>query len=113
MPKGSQVGGFDPLALLYMVIVFAVALLVPAVLSRFVNPESSGDSDSEDGGGGGPRRPQPTPSKPSPGGLPLDNAQPSRIRLRDGRPLGQRLPARQRRSAHEPARRPMPRAPTT
>ncbi len=34
MAKGSQASGFDPLALLYLAVVFASALLVPAVLSR-------------------------------------------------------------------------------
>lgn len=114
MPRGSQVGGFDPFALLYMVIVFAAALFVPAVLSRFLSSQGPSDSDSEDGGGGGGgTRPPPTPPSPSPGGVPLDDAQPARVRLRDGRRLAQRLPARQRRPAREPARVPLRRSPTT
>ena len=42
------------------------------------------------------------PRGPGPGGIPLDDAQPAGIRLRDGRRLAQRLPARQRRRTKEP-----------
>ncbi len=35
MPKGSHIGDYDPLALVYMLIVFAAALLVPALIMRF------------------------------------------------------------------------------
>ncbi len=112
MAKGSGVDAFDPLALLYMLLVFAVALLVPALLSRFVKSDGHGDSDSDDTGGGGPRRPPPTPAGPSPGGVPLADAEPASIRLRDGHGLRRRLSERQRRPAREPGRAPVPRTPT-
>ncbi len=113
MAKGSGVGAFDPLALLYMLLVFAVALLVPALLSRFVKSDGHGDSDSDDSGGGGPRRPPPTPPGPPPGGVPLADAQPARIRVRDGHSFRRRLSVRERRPARDPRRAPVPRAPTT
>ena len=113
MPKGSHTGGYDPLALVYMVIVFAAALLVPALIQRFTRGSSDSDGDSGDGGGGGgPRRPSPEKPGPPSGGLPLDQSQPARVRLRDDRRLGHRLPARQRRPVQEPARRPGRTAPT-
>jgi hypothetical protein len=111
MPKASHLGGYDPVALLYIAILFAAALFVPALIARFVfSPESSDSDSDEDGGGGGPRRP-PTMPNPQPGGLPLNDAKPAPVRLRDDRRLAQRLPARQRRSAREPARRPVRRSP--
>jgi hypothetical protein len=100
-------GHYDPLALVYMLIVFAAALLVPALIARFSRGSSDSDGDGGDGrGGGGPRRPPPKKPGPPSGGLPLDHSQPARIRLRDGRRLGQRLPAPERRPVREPARRP-------
>jgi hypothetical protein len=105
-------GNYDPLALVYMVFVFAAALLVPALIARFARGSSDSDGDGGDGrGGGGPRRPPPKKPEPPSGGLPLDRSQPARIRLRDGRRLGQRLPAPERRQAREPARRPARTAP--
>lgn len=113
MPKGSHIGGFDPLALLYMVIVFATALLVPALLDRFSSSHGHPDSDTdEDSGGGGPRRPSPAPFDNPPGGLLLDEARPARVRLRDGRRLSERLPRRERRPTREPARAPARRSST-
>lgn len=115
MPKGSHIGGYDPLALVYVLIVFAVALLVPALIARFAGGSSDADGDGGDGGGGGgPRRPPPEPPGPPgtpSGGLPLEQSGPARVRLRDGRRLGQRLPAHQRRQVREPARRPARTAP--
>jgi hypothetical protein len=114
MPKGSHVGGYDPITLLYMVMVFAAALFVPALLARFISSPGPPDSDSDEGGGGGGGSPQPpTPPKPPRGGVPIDDAQPARVRLRDGRRLPQRLPGRQRRPAREPAHSPARRSPTS
>lgn len=107
VPKGSHVGGYDLTPLLYTLLVFATALFLPALLARFVSSPGPSDSDSpEGGGGGGGPPPTPTPSKPPPGGVPLDDAQPARVRLRDHRRLAQRLPGRQRRPAREPAHSP-------
>ena len=79
MPSGPQIGGVDVLGLLYLALVLGVIFL-PMVLGR---RGSSGDSDSDsDGGGGnGPRPPRTPPSKPR-GGIPLEDAEPGRVRLR-------------------------------
>jgi hypothetical protein len=126
MPKASHLWGFDPFAVLSSealrvvragreasfggLIAFAAVLFVLALIPLFVSSPGPSDSDSNEGGGG-PRRP-PTPSNPPPGDVPLDDAKPSPVRLRDDRSLAQRLPARQRRSAREPARRPVRRSST-
>jgi hypothetical protein len=108
----SHIGHSDPLALVYMLIVFAAALLVPTLVTRFSRGSSDSDGDGGDGrGGGGPRRPPPEKPGPPSGGLPLDQSQAARIRFRDGRRLGQRLPVPARRPVREPARRPARTAP--
>jgi hypothetical protein len=80
-------------------------LLIPA-LREPPPPSSQSDSDSDDGGGKGPPRPPVRPDAPR-GGIPLPDAVPARVRLRDERPLFERLPARRRRPATEPGRRPV------
>jgi hypothetical protein len=112
MAKGSHLGGYEALPLLYTLIVFAAALFLPALLGRFISSPEPPNSDSTEGEGGGPPRP-PTPPVPSPGGMPLDNAEPARVRLRDHRRLQQLLPARQRRPAPERPPRPGRRSPTS
>ncbi len=109
VPNGSHAVGFDLLPLLYTALLFASALFVPALISRFVSPRrppgpGPGPGAGEDDGGGGP--PPPIPPKPPRGGLPLEVSRPARIRLRDARRLAQRLPARTRRAAREPVRSP-------
>jgi hypothetical protein len=80
----------------------AAALLVPALRGPQVPPPQDGGS-----GGGGGRRPEepPAPSRPR-GGVPLPDAIPARVRLRDHRRLTERLPRHERRPAREPARTP-------
>ena len=109
MAKGTQVNQVDPLALVYMLMVFAGALFVPAIIGRFFSSPGPPRSDSDEGGGGPPRRP--VPPTPPPGGIPLENAQPARVRLRDHRRLAQLLPMRQRRAPREPERSPARRSP--
>jgi hypothetical protein len=109
VPKGSHLVAHDPIGLLYVVALFAAALFVPALLSRFFSSEPS---DSGPGGGGEGGSP-PTPRNPGPGGVPLDDAQPARVRLRDERRLARRLPARQRRRASEPSHTPARRSQTS
>jgi hypothetical protein len=85
-------------------------MLVPALLYRKPGPSP----DSSDGeGGGGPGHPPPgPPARPTPprGGVPLPDAEPARIRIREHgrRVLGGRRP---RRPVREPERRPV-RAPS-
>jgi hypothetical protein len=99
-------GADDLLPLLLMALLFAVALLVPALLGRFVSSGQPPDPETgDDEGGGGPPTPPITPRPPG-GGLPLDHSRPARIRLRDARPRWRRLPRRMHTRPHEPARRP-------
>ena len=62
-------------------------------------PGPSGGSD--DGWGNGPRGPDSAPDAPR-GGIPLPDAKPARVRIRDHRRLAEHVPARKRRSAREP-----------
>ena len=82
-------------------------LLIPA-LRETPEPPRPPDSGSDDGWGHGPPRPPRRPDPPRGGIIPLPDAQPARVRLRDGHErLSDRLPPRQRRPAHEPHRRPV------
>jgi hypothetical protein len=61
------------------------------------------DDEADEGGGGGSHTP-PVPPVPPTGGIPLPDAVPAGVRLRDHRRLGDKLPARQRRPGRAPAR---------
>jgi hypothetical protein len=63
------------------------------------------DDEDDDGGGGGAGRPEPPPD-PQDGGVPLPDASPARVRLRDHRRLAEAVPAQPRRSSEEPERVP-------
>jgi hypothetical protein len=65
------------------------------------------DEDENDGGGGSDRVPPVAPDKPRPGGLPLPDAVPARVRLREPARLADVLPQRERRPAREPEREPV------
>lgn len=59
--------------------------------------------DEDDGGGGGEDPPPAAPTRPTPGGIPLEQAQQSRKRLREpGRIADERGPVRRR--EHAPGR---------
>jgi hypothetical protein len=81
-------------------------LLIPA-LREGPTPPHRPDGGGDDGGGRGPGPAPIEPSSPS-GGLPLPDAVPARVRLRDHRRLRDLQPARQRRPAREPRRVPVP-----
>jgi hypothetical protein len=83
----------------------AAALLLPALRGGPDLPPRP-DRDSDDGWGKGPP-PPPTPFDLPTGGLPLPDAQPAAVRLRDHRRLGDLLPRRERRPAREPSREPV------
>jgi hypothetical protein len=85
--------------------VCAAALLLPALRGGPDLPPRS-ERDSDDGWGHGPPRP-PTPHDAPPGGLPLPDAAPARVRLRDHRRLPDLVPRPERRPAREPARDPV------
>src|SRR5437763_12142398 len=91
-PRGSHhliaQGSIGPL--LFFLILFLGAASVAALLRRFFSSPGPSDSASSGGGGGSP----PMPRGPGPGGVPLDDAQPADVRLRDERRLARRLPAR-------------------
>jgi hypothetical protein len=83
-----------------------VVLLIGAFRGDDPPPPWQSDSGSDDGWGNEPRNPR-RPSDVPWGGLPLPDAEPSRIRLRDHERLGDRLPRRQRRPSREPDRTPV------
>ncbi|HZU39503.1 MAG TPA: hypothetical protein VE992_00545 [Solirubrobacteraceae bacterium] len=80
-------------------------LMLPALREGWGSPPPSG-SDSDDGWGRGPGRPPLAPPGSPRGGLPLPDAEPARVRLREHGRLAERLPRRERRPAREPVRRP-------
>jgi hypothetical protein len=105
VPGNAQIGGVDLAGLLYLAIVLAV-LFLPVLLGRSSSPPRAPDSDSDDGWGKDP--PQPPGIRPDArrGGIPLGDADPAPVRLRDHRRLRDRIPARDRRPAREPQREP-------
>jgi hypothetical protein len=92
--SGVHIFGFGAVAI----------LMLPAIRDGWGTPP--GSSDSDDDGGRGPKIPPIAPVTPSGGGLPLPDAVPARVRLRDHRRLGDHLPARERRPTREPVREP-------
>jgi hypothetical protein len=89
-------------------LILVCVLLVLFFRSDATSPWSPGDEDGDGGGGGGGNdrvRPR-NPGGPRGGGIPLPDALPARVRLRDHRRLADLLPRPARRAAPEPARRP-------
>jgi len=85
---------------------FIALLLLPAL--REAHEPPGPEPGSDDGWGGhDPPRPPRHPQPPR-GGVPLPDALPARVRLRDGHGrLADRLPVRERRPAREPDRPPV------
>ncbi|MCW2951103.1 MAG: hypothetical protein JWQ48_273 [Conexibacter sp.] len=81
---------------------FAALLLLPCLrdeqLPRWAQP-----GEDEDGGGGNDRIGPRAPTGPSGGGIPLPDAVPARVRLRERGRLADLLPQTDRRPAHAPA----------
>jgi hypothetical protein len=86
-------------------LVCAAVLIIPALRDDPGLPPRRSDPGSDDGWGRGPGNPP--PPKPPRGGIPLPDAEPAGIRLRDHRKLGDGLPKRDRRPAREPDRTPV------
>lgn len=86
-------------------LVFAAVLILPALRDNPDLPPRN-DSGSDDGWGRGPGEP-PTPPAPPRGGIPLLDADPAGVRLRDHRKLPEHLPRRERRPVREPDRTPV------
>jgi len=80
-------------------------LMLPALRE---DPDTSNDpwDEGDDGWGRGPGTP-PAPPAPPRGGVPLPDAVPATVRLREPGRLGDHLPPRERRPVREPARRPV------
>lgn len=94
-----MVGGVHLLGL-----ICAVLLILPALRDQPEPPHPPGGGSD---GGGGLRRPVPEkPVRPR-GGIPLPDAEPSRIRMREPGRLADVLPRPERRPAREPDRRPV------
>jgi hypothetical protein len=95
--------GVDFPGLLGLVITFGV-VFAPLLFGRKASPGQS-DARPGDDDGSGPRRPSEPPNAPT-GGIPLDDAQPARARLRDHERLPDLLPDRSRRRSRRPVRPP-------
>lgn len=106
MPRGSQVGGFDVIGLIPLLLVVA-AVVGPLLFGRRGSPPGPLDDGSGDGGGGsGPPGAGP-PGRPS-GGIPLPDAAQADARLRGPHErLADLVRRRERRPAHEPDRAPV------
>lgn len=83
-----------------------VAILMLTALREEPDDPPRQNGGSDDGRGNDRLRPR-WPSDRPRGGIPLPDAEQSRIRLRDHRRLADKLPKRIRRPAREPARRPV------
>lgn len=81
------------------------ALMIPALRDHPDGPGGQSDADSDDGWGNNPRGPHDPPRVPG-GGIPLPDAQPSSVRLRDHRRLTDHRSGRGRRPVREPVRLP-------
>ncbi len=86
-------------------LVCVAALLFPALRDNPAPPSRRSESEGDDGWGRGPKLP-PKPPAPPRGGIPLLDAVPARVRLREPGRLSERLPQRERRPIREPSRRP-------
>jgi len=87
-------------------LVCAAVLIIPALRDNPDLPPRRSDPGSDDGWGRGPDRPPKAPDSPR-GGIPLLDAVPARVRLRDHRTLREHLPRPERRPAREPGRTPV------
>ncbi|MFL5818253.1 MAG: hypothetical protein ACJ76L_11720 [Conexibacter sp.] len=88
---------------------FAAVLLLPLLRDERVVPLAHRGEEEDDGGGGGNDRVDPCPPRgPRPGGIPLPDAVPARVRLREPVRLADLIPARGRREhAPTPTRTPV------
>jgi hypothetical protein len=102
--------GLDQLVLLVMAMhmlacVCAGILIAHARNAQPTLPWRGPDEGSDDGWGNDPRGPR-RPSRLPGGGLPLPDAVPARVRLRDHKRMSDLLPPRERRPTREPEREP-------
>jgi hypothetical protein len=88
------------------VVMVLLVIVPPLVLYVRATRPGPPNSDGNDDDGGGGSQPPPGPSDKPRGGIPLDDAVPSRIRLRGPDRLADHRSARVRRPAREPDRTP-------
>lgn len=81
-------------------------LMVPALRDAPDSGTRPPEDGSDDGWGNHPREPVGPKSGPG-GGLPLPDAQPARVRLRDHRRMRDLIPRPERRPSREPDRTPI------
>ncbi len=82
---------------------FAAVMLLPLLRDERIVPVARGEEQDDEGGGGNDRiLPTPRPG-PRGGGIPLPDAVPARVRLREPGRLADLLPAPPRRREHAPA----------
>jgi hypothetical protein len=86
---------------------FAAILLLPLLRDERIVPlPRRGEEEDDGGGGGGNDRVRPAPSRGPRGGglpLPLPDAAPARVRLREPARLADLIPSPARRREHAPA----------
>jgi hypothetical protein len=80
-------------------------LMVPALRDAPDTPQQPPEDGSDEGWGNHPRKPHGPRDVPG-GGLPLPDAEPARVRLRDHRRMRDLLPRPERRPSREPEREP-------
>ena len=105
MPEPSHLGGLNLPGLLAVMLILAVAF-APVLFGRRGSAPEQDDGDADDGGGPGGPRPPRRPTGPPPGGIPLDHAQPARVRLRTHERLADGSRTWERRPSREPDRAP-------
>jgi hypothetical protein len=81
--------------------VLAAVLLLPCLKDERI-PWRPPDDEEEGGGGGNDRLGPERPRGPRPGGIPLPDAAPARVRLRGPARIADLLPTPPRRPAHDP-----------
>lgn len=84
-----------------------VGLLMIPVLRSDEDPPEDHDSGSSDDGWGNLPNGKPEPTNRPGGGIPLPDADQSRIRLREPGRISERLPTPDRRPVHDPVPRPV------
>jgi len=80
---------------------FAAVMLLPLLRDERIVPAAHGEEEDDGGGGNDRLRPTPRPG-PRGGGIPLPDALPARVRLREPGRLADLLPAPERRREHAP-----------
>jgi hypothetical protein len=105
MPEPSHLSGVNLPGLLSVMLILVIAF-APLLFGRPGSAPEQDDGDSDDGGGPGGPRPPIRPIGPSPGGIPLDDAQPARVRLRSHERITERRRVVERRRSREPERVP-------